>query len=383
MASPGKRLALMNPHLARAVAAAEVLTSNWFADDAPSFWVPEDYWRAPTILMELVGLMAATGQPDHVAVVENGRIAGEPYLGNCGYYDDETVWGRFFVAAHAYFREAGAADPAPYLADAVAVYQDLTAAWDASADVCGGGVWWMRPSPSTRANFKAANATLGLMEIALGLFEATADASYLARAQAAWSWLQSSGLMPADGLVWGGLTAACGVDPRNVPVIALQGNPLGPLFMLYEATGDTSCLDAAQRIADATLDSATVPPMVWPGTSVLMASLDAVWDAHDETWRVDNAGITPFKGIFAGFLGEFARGLAASGDPARRAAAARYAAALAASSDTLAANYPGGMYSMDWHTLHDPYEPDVDPQLNASLQYSGLAVFLAAARASS
>jgi predicted alpha-1,6-mannanase (GH76 family) len=362
---------MANTYLTYAQTAAEILTSRWFQPTTPGHWVPNDYWRTPTICEELVDYMSVTGESTFMSTVENARTAGEPWIGSCGYYDDETCWGRLFVTTYAYLTSGGSgADPQNYLSDAVKVHDDLVAGWD---DTCGGGIWWRRRPKGYPGNFKASNSTLGSMEIALGLYGATKDGQYLQWAQKVWAWLQASGMIE-DGLVWGGLDSSCGVDPNNKPVVALQGNPLGPLWRLYAATGDTSALDAAQAIADAALVQ-----MVWSGTQILQAGADAQWNQQTQEWREQNSGETPFKGIFAGYLGDFARNLATVQDPARQQAAQKYADALRANSDALWANFPGQVFGMDWHTSQPQYQPNPDDVINASLQYSALSAFVGAA----
>jgi predicted alpha-1,6-mannanase (GH76 family) len=362
---------MANQYLQYAQSAVEVLTSKWFTPETPGQWVPQDYWRTPTICEELVDYMSVTGESSFMSTVENARIAGEPYIGDCGYYDDETCWGRLFVATYVYLTNGGSgADPKPYLADAISIHEDLVAAWGAPCD----GIWWQRYPKSYPGNTKATNSTLGLMEIALGLYSATQEEQYLTWAQKVWTWIQERGVIE-QGLVWGGLTSTCGVDPNNKPVIALQGNPLGPFWSLYAITGDTTLLDAAQSIVDTTLSQ-----MVWSGTQIFQAEADAEWNEQTQQWREQMSGQTPFKGIFASFLGQFAKDLATVNDPARQKAAATYAAALRANADALHANFANAVYGMDWHTSQPQYQPDSDNIINASLQYSALAAFVGAAK---
>ena len=164
----------------------------------------------------------------------------------------------------------------------------------------------------------------------------------------------------------------------------MQGNPLGPLWSLYAATEDTSYLDIGQSIAEA-----AIRQMVWPtgnawdpGAAILQARPDADWNRQTEAFRQSCSGDTPFKGIFAGFLGAFTKNLATLTDPTRQQAAQRYAAVLAGNANALTTNFPNGAYGMDWHTSQPNYQPDPDTQdgINACLQYSALALFLAAAK---
>lgn len=365
---------MSNPYQNYAQAAVTTLNNNWFGPTTPSHWVPNDYWRTPTICQELVFYMLLAGNSDYVPTLENARQIGEGWLNTCAYLDDLTCWGRFFISAYNFLNTGGGqgADPSNYLNDAMIACSNLAAGYDTT---CGGGVPWQRyPSGN---NFKAANSTLGYMEIALGLYNATQQQSYLQAAQTAFAWLQQTGLLATNGMVWGGLTPSpgCQVDPKNPPVIALQGNPLAPLWLLYAATGDTQCLDIAQTIC-----SATMANMVWPGTQILQAAPDAQWNNSSQPWKEQYSTPTMFKGVFAGFLGNFAASLATVSDPARQQAASQYAAILAANADALWANFPNGIFGMDWHTPSPNYQPDSDSVINASLQYSALAAFVGAAQ---
>ena len=170
----------------------------------------------------------------------------------------------------------------------------------------------------------------------------------------------------------GRLTPQCARDESNKPVVALQGNPLTPLWWMYQATGDAALLDTAERIVDGTLRT-----FVWPGTQTLATEFDGQWASADADWRLGHQNDAMFKGVFCGFLGLFTANLATV--PGRGEAAARYAAFARANADTLAASFPGGIFSMDWHTPDPAYQGDPDVGNNAILQYSGFAALNAAA----
>jgi predicted alpha-1,6-mannanase (GH76 family) len=365
---------MANKYLNYAQSAVQTLTSKWFTPNTPSQWVPQDYWKTPTICQELVFYMQFVNDNAYVSTLENARTRGESWLNTCGYYDDLTCWGRFFMSAYNYLTSGGGsgADPKNYLNDAIICHQNFAAIGN---NVCGGGIWWQRYPPSYPGNFKASNATLGAMEIALGLYFATKDQQYLDWAKQAWTWLKQSGMIDAQGYVWGGLNEQCKVDCMNRPVVALQGNPLAPLWLMYQATGDTSCLDIAQTIV-----SITMQKMVWSGTQILEADADAGWNCQNQQWKEQHSGETPFKGIFAGFLGNFAANLVKVDDTSRQQAAKQYAAFLQANADAVWSNFPNGNFGMDWHTPSPNYQPNSDDQINACLEYSALAVFLGAAQ---
>ncbi len=369
-------------YLDHAITAAGIMTERWFPSSAS--WVPQDYWRTPVICTLLVDLMSQTNQVDYTTTLENARRKSEFYLKNCGFYDDLTWWGRLFMHAYHYFQNSSDSSLAkPYLNDAVIVCDQLSQAWDAwdSPQYCGGGIWWMRPTtwnpPVFPDNFKASNSTFGFMETALTLYPVLGDKKYLELGQKAWDWIVNSKYIDDKGMVWGALTADCTIDPENVPVHSLQGEALAPLWYLYQATKNTEYLDVADQIAHGTISI-----MVWKGTQIMQDRHDATWASHDDAWKrkTDNSGDTPFKGLFATYLGEYAKNLSTLSDPARQQKAATYAAFLRANADAVWTNYPGHIFSMDWHTQDNNYQPIPDAdETNASMQYSGVAVLAAAA----
>lgn len=370
-------------YLSRAVTAAGILTSKWFPPSAPGQWVPNEYWRTPTICTMLVDLMTLTNKVDYTETLENARQAGEGPLTWCSFYDDLTCWGRFFMHAYNYFEaQSNSAMAAPYLKDAQIVYEQLNQAWNNwdAPEYCGGGVWWMRPPPPLPLSnkFKASNSSLGYVEAALSLYLALGDQKYLDVGRQAWDWIVTSQFIDDKGLIWGALTLDCKIDPNNVPVVGLQGNALSPLWGLYVATKNTEYLDFADKIIEGTMSI-----MVWEGTQILQDRDDAEWTGQSDDWKRQNSGDTPFKGNVANYLGEYTKNLSTLSDPARQQQAAKYAALLRTNADAVWTNYPGAMFSMDWHTLDANYQPIPDAdEVNASLQYSGVAVLTAAAMVS-
>jgi len=367
-------------YLSQTLTAAKVLTDNWFSSTAPSSWIPGDYWRTPVICTLLVDIMMQTNKVDYTATLEDARKNGEPYIGNCGYYDDLTWWGRLFTHCYDYFKSKSNPLAQNHLTDAKAVCDQLSTAWDrdATPQYCGGGVWWMRewwpPQPPYNASktFKASNSTFGFMETALALYLELGDQTYLALGQKCWDWLVQWKFVQDNGLVWGALVPGdCTLDPNNVPVLSLQGEALAPLWMLYKATSDTQYLDAADKVAEGTMAA-----MIWPGTQIMMDRDDGKWAGESDDWKRQNSGDTPFKGLFATYLGEYTKNIAAL----RPQQAAKYVAFLQANADAVWTNYPGTMFSMDWHTLDRNYQPIPNADyVNASLQYSGVCALAAAA----
>jgi hypothetical protein len=217
------------------------------------------------------------------------------------------------------------------------------------------------------------------METALDLYFALGDKKFLDLAQKAWDWFANVGFVDEKGMVWGALTDECKIDPNNVPVLSLQGEALAPLWGLYQATKNTEYLDIADRVAQGTMAK-----MVWEGTQIMQDRVDAEWAGQSDDWKRNNSGDTPFKGLFATYLGEFTKNLSALSDTACQKTAATYAAFLRANADAVWTNFPGRMFSMDWHRLDQNYQPIPDDDYdNASMQYSGVAALAAAALVSS
>ena len=371
---PGRRRAMTTTsYLDSAAAAADMLTTKWLTAEAVREFVPVDYWKTPTMAAELVTFMRLAGDQRHLAVCDAARDAGAPYLTSCGWLDDADTWGRFGVQAYEWLHAIGSGDAGSYLSMGTTVGDDLQAQWD---DTCGGGLYWMR-DPSADGNFKASNATLGLMEIALGLDAIAPDPARRTWGERCWAWMGAKQLVDAHGLVWGGLSSStCTVLPDNIPVLQLQGAALKPLWSLYVATGDASLLDAAQRIV-----AGAFAQFTWQGTPILSTPQDIPWATATEQWKLDHVNDTLFKGIFIAYLGELTVNLA--GVAGREQAAAGYAAAIRANADSLLANYRQPVYGMDWYAQHWSYVPEPDPLLQACLQYSALAAFDAAAAVAS
>jgi len=377
-------------YLSQALTGTGVLTDKWFPPSAPSNWVGWDYWRTPVICTLMIDLMAQTNKVDYTSTVEAARVAGEFYFTNCGYYDDLTWWGRLCMHAYDYFKSQSNSNLMEiYIRDAKVVCDQLSTAWDRDAipEYCGGGIWWMReqfqPQPpyNPRTTFKASNSTLGFMETALALYLELGDTKYLALGQKCWDWLVQWKFVEDDGLIWGALIPGkCYLDPENVPVLSLQGEGLAPLWMLYKATNKTEYLDAADKIAEGTMAK-----MVWQGTQIMQDRCDAEWDSQTTDWKYENNNDTLFKGLFATYLGEYTKNISSL----RPQQAQKYAAFLRANADAVWANYPGATFGMDWHTLHENYQPIPQDKVsrpipnsdstNASLQYSGICPLAAAA----
>ncbi|KAK0621258.1 putative glycosyl hydrolase [Bombardia bombarda] len=119
------------------------------------------------------------------------------------------------------------------------------------------------------------------------------DTEYLNKSITTWRWFNASGMINSDNLVNDGLAETDGVCFNNgLPIWSYnQGVILGALTELYRATGNTSYLTSAERIADAVLASDTLSP-----NGILTDPCEAA-DTCNNDQQI-------FKGIFAKYLDE-------------------------------------------------------------------------------
>ncbi len=356
----------MNDYTDLAKRAYGTLTTRWFTPETPSWWVPDDYWKTPTIIRELIRYAVLTGDPGKTGTgvrksLDNAFAAGEGYLTSSQFLDDLAAWGRMFAAAGDWLASTDPTAAAKYREQAEEVFAQLDGSWD---DVCKGGIWWKR-DPHDPQNFKASVSTMQYADIGGALGKAVARA---------WEWEVSAGLVDEHHIVWGGLTSDCVRDPANKPFAADQGHSLGALWGLYATTHDTRWLQTGCDVA-----AGTIATMSWPGTQVLATAVDGQWRSADEDFRQTNINATLSKGLFVENLGDFAASLAALGGE-WAGAAAQQAVFLRANADSLAAQYPQGVYDMDWLHGDASYNGDSDDTLSACLQYSALSALVAAAK---
>jgi predicted alpha-1,6-mannanase (GH76 family) len=358
-------MASRQTYLDYAHAAAKVLTTKWFPVDGPTKWVDaSDFWRAPNAMTSLTDLMQLDGTRSYLATADNAKTV---FAGNFSppwspsYYDDECWWGACFLRLGALTGDAG------WIGIADQIFDDLRQGWD---DVAGGGVWWKRdPKSYSGGNEKGSIENELYMDIAMTLYAAKPPSEqqpYLDAAKQTWHWMQRTLVQP-NGLVWGSLDADGKINPKNAARPYNQGTVLGPLWAMYEAEGDASYLDAAEKIVAAALDT-----MTWPD-----GVLREVCEERGDCGQDHDPPL--FKGIFVRYLGEFTRRLATMNDPARRKAAQQYATFLQHNADAVWANFPGGIYGMDWHTPQPEYQPKNDLLYDGPLQSSALDLFVAAA----
>ncbi len=356
-------------YLGYAEAAAQVLTDQWFPADGPHNWVVDnqDFWRAPNLMTALTGLMQLTGSRRYLTTAKNALSSFEKYFDPAhgrfpGWYDDEAWWGALFLRLGALTHESKWAEKARE------IFNDLQGGWD---DVAGGGVWWMRNPPSYPRNEKGSIENEVYMDIAMGLYATDPGGGlrYLETANQTWQWMQA--LIDDAGLVWGSLDKDAKIKLSNPGRPYNQGVILGPLWAMFKVAGDTTYLDRAEQIVEATFAT-----MRWPD-GILRELCEARGDCGE-----NDTNPALFKGVFVRYLGEFVERLASLDDPRRKESAQKYAVFLQRNADAVWTNYPGGVYGMDWRRRQPSYQPSGVLFYDGALQSSALDLFVAAARVS-
>jgi uncharacterized protein YyaL (SSP411 family) len=229
--------------LLRADATADAIAAAWPASQAlaATLAVAE---AAPSVrgdAARAVARLAPYWSPQQAAF-ESREL---PPLGNGGstFVDDNEWLALDLVRAYRVLARRAPLDRAR------TVYHRLVAdAWDDDrTHPCPGGVFWsVDPAIRDRNTVSTANAAL----LALELWRETGDADYVSDARRFLDWLDRCELR-ADGL-YGDHIAIDGT--RNDREWSYnQGAVVAARALLYEATGDTTSLRRAQRLADRSL----------------------------------------------------------------------------------------------------------------------------------
>jgi predicted alpha-1,6-mannanase (GH76 family) len=191
-----------------------------------------------------------------------------------------------------------------YLSMATTMADYVQEYWDPST--CGGGVWWDRE----RTYKNAVTNGLYLRLVASIHLRTPGDSVWLQRTRTAATWYLNSGLINASNLVNDGLTGDCRNNGQTVWTYN-QGLAIGGLVEAWRATGDTTLLEAARRLADAAITGLT-------RGGILTESCDIDQSTCDDNQK-------QFKGIFSRYLADLA---AATGTSAYRSFARRQADAI-------------------------------------------------------
>jgi len=281
----GSCTAWARPAPTRAGAAADALLYSY--DPYPGWW-PSSWWNSAATLTTLID----HGDPAHDWVIARtfdqnrgvfaaGERSTDPVEGNfvSRAIDDSAWWGLAWLAAY------DRTGQQRYLAMATTIANYVHQYWDTGT--CGGGVWWDRE----RTYKNAVTAGLYLRLTASVHNRTPGDTVWLARARTAAAWYLGSGMINSGNLVNDGLTRDCRNNGQTVWTYN-QGLAIGGLVEAWRATGDTTLLAAARRLADAALTGLT-------RDGVLTESCDVGQSTCDDNQK-------QFKGIFSRYLADLA-----------------------------------------------------------------------------
>lgn len=277
--------------VARARVATEVLLDSY---DEEKAWFPSSWWNSAVALQTIGDYMKRTGDRSYVDELDHsfetnkgpfpaGERSTDEIYGNftSRAIDDAGWWALNWVTAYDLTGDQKYLDMAGTIADFMHGF------WDPST--CGGGIWWNeeRTYKNAVTNGQWVRLTAELHNRIPG------DTAWLERSQEAWDWYVGSGMINAEGLVNDGLTDDCASNGDTVWSYN-QGLAIGAPLELWRATGDPELLAAAQRLADAALES---DELVTDG--VLTESCDPLGRTCDDNQK-------QFKGIFMRYLTELA-----------------------------------------------------------------------------
>lgn len=156
------------------------------------------------------------------------------------YYDDNAWFGIALMDGFDLLHDQR------YLARAKQVFAFLAFGWDKNPrHACPGGVFWTRTRGVTSRNsVSTANTAL----VALRLYGATHEPSYLAWGVRMWSWVNLC-LTRSDGLIADSISLTGGIDRRAFTYN--QGAMVATGALLHQATGEDVYLEHAETLARA------------------------------------------------------------------------------------------------------------------------------------
>ncbi|KAF2277671.1 glycosyl hydrolase [Westerdykella ornata] len=268
-------------YLEHAKEAAAKLQSYWY-DDSTGLWA-QRWWESANMATTLAKL-GLLGQDSHSFAIPilQTTFSKSPNLNGARgwkntYYDDEGWWALAWLATFDLTGEHR------YLDAAKDLFLDMTSGWTTP---CGGGIWWDKNHFSI-----AAISNELFLSVAAQLANRVSDQElknyFIGWAQVEFAWFSNSGIINGDNLVNDGIDQHSCQNDRKPTYTYNQGVILGGLAELAKATGNSTYLSFATRIARAAISKLSSP------NGILTEPVDAI----------DEQG--------AMFKGAFVRGLAA------------------------------------------------------------------------
>lgn len=229
-------------------------TQLTWRNDTTGVWETAGWWNSANVLTAVIRYAGITNDATLLPVIndvyEKARHykVGTDSLGHVrycdnfanDYYDDRGWWGLAWVDAYNLTWDK------KYLTMAETIFQGMTQGW---SDDLGGGIWW-KCNPNQYKN-AIANDLFGLL--AARLYKATLKEEYRNWLNREVEWFLQTGMLNTeiyqieDGL------GKDGQPNRNQHYTYNQGVALAVLTEMYELTQQSSYLEMAEKIAQATL----------------------------------------------------------------------------------------------------------------------------------
>ncbi|KAF2635910.1 Six-hairpin glycosidase [Massarina eburnea CBS 473.64] len=166
------------------------------------------------------------------------------------YYDDEGWWALAWIAAY------DLTHISTYLTQAQTIFADMNAVFgktNCSTNSGGtGGIWWDKPHTYVNA---IPNELFLAVAASLANRVSSSDNPYLSIAKQQWSWFQGSGMIGSGYTINDGLNQQTCENNGGTVWTYNQGVILGALVELSKASGDTSLVDTAHKIAEAAISA--------------------------------------------------------------------------------------------------------------------------------
>ncbi len=197
------------------------------------------------------------------------------------YYDDNIWVGLDLIDL---WRATG---KARWRDDAVRIFTFVTSAWDDDPrHPSPGGIFWAQPAANaTRDRNTVSNAPAAIL--ALHLYVATEDKTYLRWAERLFGWVEETLCDPDDGLYWDHLKLDGTIERTKWSYN--QGTMVGAATLLGQATDDQRRIDRARAIADAALARYAKDDRLWaqdpPFNAIFFRNLRLLGEAlGDHEW---------------------------------------------------------------------------------------------------